>query len=70
MSVQFFLLVDSQTTEEHANLGTLRSISWKFEFNPSNSLGGDVKSSTLTDRRTMEQLTNIGIQELVPENLQ
>ena len=48
----------------------LWSSSWKFEGNPSSSLGGDVKSSTLTDRRTMEQLTNIGIQELVPENLQ
>ena len=41
----------------------------KFEVNPSNSLV-DVKSSILTDRRTTEEHTNIGIQELVPENLQ
>ena len=51
--------------EEHANIGILRSISWKFEVNPSSSLGEDVGSSILTYRQNYRQTTeehaNIGI---------
>ena len=63
------ILTDRQThrrtTEEHANIGILKSSSWKFEVNPSSNLGGDVRSSFLTDRhtdrRTTEYHANIGI---------
>ena len=59
------ILTDRRTTEEHANIGILRSSSWKFEVNPSSNLGGDVRSSFLTDRhtdrRTTEYHANIGI---------
>ena len=34
MSGQVFWQTDRQTTEEHTNIGTLRSRSWKFEVNP------------------------------------
>ena len=43
---------DRRTTEEHTNIGILRSSAWKFEVNPLSSLGGDVRSSILTDRQT------------------
>ena len=62
---QVFWQTDRRTTEEHANIGILRSSSWKFEVNPSSNLGGDVRSSFLTDRhtdrRTTEYHANIGI---------
>ena len=34
---------DRRTKKKQANLGTLRSIFWKFEVIPSSSLGGDVQ---------------------------
>ena len=35
---------DRRTKKKRANLGTLRSIFWKFEVIPSSSLGGDVQT--------------------------